>query len=49
MAKQEKYEADKKELYEYQMGNIYNQDKHYNPHNVIGVEKLTRAQNKLLD
>ncbi len=31
------------------MGNIYNQDKHYNPHNVIGVENLTKAQNKLLD
>ena len=28
---------------------MYNQDKHYNPHNVVGVEKLTKAQNKMLD
>lgn len=31
------------------MNNIYNQDKHYNPHNVIGVQNLTKAQNSLLD
>lgn len=42
-------EEQKKELYEYQMGNLYNKEKYYNPHNVVGVEGLAKAQVGLLD
>jgi hypothetical protein len=28
---------------------MYNKEKHYNPHNVIGVKGLTLAQTRLLD
>lgn len=30
-------EEEKKKLYEYQMGNLYNRDNYYNQHNVVGV------------
>lgn len=42
-------EEEKKQLYEYQMANLYNKEKYYNPHNVVGVEGLAKAQVKLLD
>ena len=42
-------EEEKKQLYEYQMANLYNRDKYYNPHNVVGVSGLAKAQTKLLD
>ena len=31
------------------MGNLYNKEKYYNPHNVVGVQGLATAQTKLLD
>lgn len=42
-------EEEKKQLYEYQMANLYNKDKYYNSHNVVGVSGLANAQTKLLD
>lgn len=31
------------------MANLYNQDNYYNPHNVVGVDGLAKAQTRLLD
>lgn len=31
------------------MSNLYNKEKYYNPHNVVGVSGLSDAQTKLLD
>ena len=42
-------EEDKKQLYDYQMANLYNREKYYNPHNVVGVQGLAKAQTTLLD
>lgn len=42
-------EQAKKQLYEYQMANLYNRDNYYNPHNVVGVDGLAKAQTRLLD
>ncbi len=40
---------EKQQIYNYQIANMYNKEKHYNPHNVIGVKGLTLAQTRLLD
>ena len=37
------------QIYSYQLSNMYNKEKHYNPHNVTGVKGLTPAQVRLLD
>ena len=42
-------EQAKKQLYEYQMANLYNRDNYNNPHNVVGVDGLAKAQTRLLD
>ena len=38
-----------KQIYNYQITNMYNKEKHYNPHDVIGVKGLTPAQVRLLN
>ena len=42
-------QEEKKQLYEYQMANLYDKNKYYNPHNVTGVKGLAKAQNELLN
>jgi hypothetical protein len=41
--------AEREEIYKYQIANMYNKEKYYNPHDVIGVKGLTNAQVRLLD
>lgn len=41
--------SEENQVYNYQISNLYNQEKHYNPHNVTGVKGLTPAQVRLLD
>lgn len=45
----EQEEQAKKQLYDYQMANLYNRDNYYNSHNVVGVDGLAKAQTRLLD
>ena len=35
--------SEEQHIYNYQISNLYNQEKHYNPHNVTGVKGLTPA------
>jgi hypothetical protein len=37
------------QIYNHQLSNMYNKEKHYNPHDVTGVKGLTPAQVRLLD
>lgn len=37
------------QIYNYQISNMYNKEKHYNSHDVTGVKGLTPAQVRLLD
>jgi hypothetical protein len=39
----------KDQIYNYQISNMYNKEKHYNAHDVTGVKGLTAAQIRLLD
>ena len=41
-------DKDKEQVYNYQISNMYNKEKHYNPHDVTGVKGLTPAQVRLL-
>lgn len=41
--------AEKDSIYNYQISNMYNKDKHYNPHDITGVKGITPAQVRLLD
>jgi len=41
--------TEKDHIYGYQINNMYNKEKHYNPHDVTGVKGLTGAQVRLLD
>ena len=41
--------SEEQHIYNYQISNLYNQEKHCNPHNVTGVKGLTPAQVRLLD
>ena len=36
-------------IYNYQINNMYNKGKHYNPHDITGVKGITPAQVRLLD
>lgn len=40
---------EKSEFYKWQMNNIYNVEKHYTPHDIIGTKGLVQAQNEELD
>jgi len=41
--------AEKDQVFNYQISNMYNKEKHYNHHDVTGVKGLTAAQVRLLD
>lgn len=41
--------SEEERVYQYQINNMYNKEKHYNPHDVTATKGLTQAQTKLLD
>lgn len=41
--------SEQDQIYNYQINNMYNKEKHYNPHDITGVKGITPAQVRLLD
>ena len=41
--------SEQDQIFNYQINNMYNKDKHYNPHDITGVKGITPAQVRLLD
>ena len=41
--------SEEDKIYNYQISNMYNKDKHYNSHDITGVKGITPAQVRLLN